>query len=52
MELEGRTAIITGSCGKGVGRSAALRPAREGAEIEADGARFVSQSFLRFPMCF
>jgi len=33
MELEGRTALITGSCGEGMGRSTALRLAREGADI-------------------
>jgi NAD(P)-dependent dehydrogenase (short-subunit alcohol dehydrogenase family) len=33
MELEGRTALISGSCGEGMGRSTALRLAREGASI-------------------
>ncbi|MFC1716414.1 SDR family NAD(P)-dependent oxidoreductase [Candidatus Poribacteria bacterium] len=33
MELNGRTALITGSCGEGMGRSTALRLAREGANI-------------------
>ena len=52
MGLKGKTALITGSCGKGMGRSTALRLAREGtnivlnygtrrdgAEVEADAAR-------------
>lgn len=33
MELAGKTAIITGSCGEGMGRSTAFRLAREGANI-------------------
>jgi NAD(P)-dependent dehydrogenase (short-subunit alcohol dehydrogenase family) len=33
MELKGRVALITGSCGEGMGRSTALRLAREGANI-------------------
>jgi 3-oxoacyl-[acyl-carrier protein] reductase len=33
MELRGRVALITGSCGEGMGRSTALRLAREGANI-------------------
>ncbi len=33
MELTGKTALITGSCGEGMGRSTALRLAREGANI-------------------
>jgi len=33
MELKGKTALITGSCGKGIGRSTALRLAREGVNI-------------------
>jgi len=33
MELQGRTALITGSCGEGMGRSTAFRLAREGANI-------------------
>ena len=33
MELKGKTALITGSCGKGMGRSTALRLGREGANI-------------------
>lgn len=33
MELKGKTALITGSCGEGMGRSTALRLAREGANI-------------------
>lgn len=33
MELKGRVALITGSCGEGMGRSMALRLAREGANI-------------------
>jgi 3-oxoacyl-[acyl-carrier protein] reductase len=33
MELKGRTALITGSCGEGMGRSTALRLAHEGANI-------------------
>ena len=33
MELEGKTALITGSCHEGIGRSTALRLAREGASI-------------------
>lgn len=33
MELKGRIALITGSCGEGMGRSTALRLAREGANI-------------------
>lgn len=33
MELKGKTALITGSCGKGMGRSTALRLARDGANI-------------------
>ncbi len=33
MELKGRTALITGSCSEGMGRSAAFRLAREGANI-------------------
>lgn len=33
MELTGKTAIITGSCGEGMGRSTALCLAREGANI-------------------
>jgi 3-oxoacyl-[acyl-carrier protein] reductase len=33
MELKGRTALITGSCGEGMGRSAALCLAQEGANI-------------------
>jgi len=33
VELKGRTALITGSCGKGMGRSTALRLARDGANI-------------------
>lgn len=33
MQLTGKTALITGSCGEGMGRSAALRLAREGANI-------------------
>ncbi len=31
MELKGKTALITGSCGEGMGRSTAFRLAREGA---------------------
>ena len=33
MELTGKTALITGSCGEGMGRSTALCLAREGANI-------------------
>ena len=33
MELEGRTALVTGSCGEGMGRSIALRLARDGANL-------------------
>ena len=33
MELKNRAAIITGSCGEGMGRSMALRLAREGANV-------------------
>ncbi|MFC1734568.1 SDR family NAD(P)-dependent oxidoreductase [Candidatus Hydrogenedentota bacterium] len=33
MTLKDRTALITGSCGEGMGRSAALRLAREGVNI-------------------
>jgi NAD(P)-dependent dehydrogenase (short-subunit alcohol dehydrogenase family) len=33
MALEGRTALVTGSCGEGMGRSIALRLAREGANL-------------------
>jgi 3-oxoacyl-[acyl-carrier protein] reductase len=33
MKLTGKTALITGSCGEGMGRSTALRLAREGANI-------------------
>lgn len=33
MELSGRTALITGSCGVGMGRSIALRLGREGANV-------------------
>ena len=33
MELKGKTALITGSCGKGMGRSTALRLGREGANV-------------------
>jgi len=33
MELARKTALITGSCGEGMGRSTALRLAREGANI-------------------
>ncbi len=33
MELEGKTALITGSCGEGMGRSTALRLAKDGANI-------------------
>ncbi len=33
MELAGKTALITGSCHEGMGRSTALRLAREGANI-------------------
>jgi 3-oxoacyl-[acyl-carrier protein] reductase len=33
MELKGKTALITGSCGEGMGRSTALRLARNGANI-------------------
>jgi 3-oxoacyl-[acyl-carrier protein] reductase len=33
MELQGRTALVTGSCGYGTGASTALRLAREGANI-------------------
>lgn len=33
MELQGRTALITGSCGYGTGCSTALRLAREGANV-------------------
>lgn len=33
MSLEGRTALVTGSCGEGMGRSIALRLAREGANL-------------------
>jgi len=33
MQLQGKTALITGSCGDGIGRSTALRLAREGANI-------------------
>lgn len=33
MGIEGRTALVTGSCGEGMGRSIALRLAREGAKV-------------------
>ncbi|MFO7955614.1 MAG: SDR family oxidoreductase [Candidatus Brocadiia bacterium] len=33
MSLEGRTALVTGSCGEGMGRSIALRLARERANL-------------------
>ncbi len=33
MDLKGKTALITGSCGAGMGRSTALRLVREGARI-------------------
>ncbi|MFO8008670.1 MAG: SDR family oxidoreductase [Candidatus Brocadiia bacterium] len=33
MELEGKTALVTGSCHEGIGRSTALRLAREGANV-------------------
>ena len=33
MKFAGRTALVTGSCGEGMGRSTALRLAREGANI-------------------
>ena len=33
MTLEDRTALVTGSCGEGMGRSTALRLAREGANL-------------------
>lgn len=33
MQLKGKTALITGSCGEGMGRSTAFRLAREGANI-------------------
>ena len=36
MTLAGRTAIVTGSCGSGIGRSTALCLARDGANIVLD----------------
>ena len=33
MQLKGKTALMTGSCGEGMGRSTAFRLAREGANI-------------------